>query len=174
MNAERNGKRLATQRGREFEKWVEKLLDRAVSQGILKRWDRQHPEMVPARVPGVRPMFVMGKSSGVDWIALASPSQPFPPYWAIEAKAVEGNSLGSSNIAPHQIAALNETVEAGQGGLLMVKFVTEDGWGEEYAVPWKYAPWRKNGNGLGLHQEDVIRWRVTGVDSLKEAMSWRI
>ena len=149
------------------------MLDRSVKAGVLKRWDRQHPIMVPAHVRGPIPLFRMGGHSGTDWIALADPTSGLPPYWAIEAKAIEGDSLGVSKLAKHQIQHLNACAEINQGALLLVRFLSTDGWGEEFAVPWRYAPWRRNGAGMGLHKDDVLHWRVTGVEALKGAMSWK-
>jgi len=143
------------------------------------RWDRQHPAMVPARTGAAadgarfRPLFAMGAKAGADWIALAHPEAGVVPYWAIEAKAIEGDSLGVSKIADHQIEHLNQSVKAEQGALLFVKFVAEDGISEEFAVPWRFAPWRKSGNGYGMAKSELEDWRLLGVDSLRKAMKWK-
>lgn len=143
------------------------------------RWDRQHPSMVPARTGAApdgarfRPLFAMGAKAGADWIALAHPEAALEPYWAFEAKAIEGESLGVSKIADHQIEHLNDAVKAKQGALLFVKFVADDGIGEAFSVPWRFAPWRKSGSGYGLAKSDLENWRLLGVDSLRKAMQWK-
>jgi len=164
----------STKRGKAFEKHLEdNIFKAALLNGLFVRIDRQHPMMVPAKGPPREgpALFMMGKRSGVDYIALLPKGSPFA-YLALEAKAVEGETMALSALAEHQITHLNQAVEQGQGALLLAQFFTP--LPEVYAVPWHIAPWKRSGNGASMRREELVdAWRLRNWLCLKRVIEWK-
>lgn len=164
---------LGQKRGRAFEKFLdEHLLGPAVKNGLFLRVDRQHPDMAPTNQTasnGSR-LFVLRKRSACDWILLLPKGAPVA-YCALEAKAIDGESLPLSAIADHQVEHLNHADDAGQAAILLVQFFCP--LPEVYGVPWREAPWKPSGNGHSMRRGDLSEtWRVRNWQCLGRVLGW--
>lgn len=162
---------VATRRGFDFERWIVKyIFAPAIKGGLFQRVDRQHPSMAPAGfAAGKVPLYVMAQKSGADWIALVCASARCScAYVALEAKSVDGDSLGLSGIADHQIEHLNDAALQRQGSILLVYFSAS---AAGYAIPWARAPWTTTARGSSIRKDSLPdAWRLGGWTVLKELL----
>ncbi len=160
-------------RGRAFEKYLEEhIFGPAKNNGFFQRIDRQHPDMAPTHytTPNNGRLFLLKRRAACDWIALLPKGAP-AAYAAIEAKAIEGESLPLSALADHQTEHLNDADKADQVALLLVQFFCP--LPEVYAVPWRQAPWKGVGGGYSMRREDLSEtWRLRNWQGLGRAIGW--
>jgi hypothetical protein len=78
---------------------------RSAAHGIFKRIDKLNPDHAAAGKIKGRTVFSPTERSGADWIALGGIHCRWQ-YIAIEAKSVDGDSLGRSALTDEQVAHL--------------------------------------------------------------------
>ena len=149
--------RKAHSNGADFEKYLEDVVFKAaLDSGYFKRIDKLNPTYVAVRNrAGVT--FKPTKCSAADWIALGG-SHCTWNYIAIEAKHTEGASLALSELKPAQIAHLNAAEEAGQLGLLLVRFGCNLHFGRPrlYACRWSSDLFTSSGGGFSMKRKDLL------------------
>lgn len=139
--------RKAHSNGAEFERYLEDVVFKAaLDSGYFKRLDKLNPTYVAVRNrAGVT--FKPKARSGADWIALGGRLCTWN-YIAIEAKHSNTQSLALSELKPEQIAHLNAAEEAGQLGLLLVRFDVY-----VYACRWSSGLFTSSGGGFSMKRQ---------------------
>jgi penicillin-binding protein-related factor A (putative recombinase) len=142
--------RKAHSNGAQFEKYLEDVVFRsALDSGYFKRIDKQNPTYVATRSrSGVT--FKPKARSGADWIALGGRLCTWK-YIAIEAKHSNAQSLALSELKPEQIAHLNAAEDAGQLGLLLVRFDLR-----VYACRWSSESFTSSGSGFSIKRANLL------------------
>ena len=136
--------------GAEFEKYLAKwVFPEALRCGRFKRIDKLNPGHAVAGMLKGRAVFTLTARSGADWVALGGNICKWE-YVAIEAKSVDGNSLGKSGLTDEQIAHLQAAHEEGQLGLLLVRFDAG-----VYALRWTESLLVKRPNGESVRAEEL-------------------
>jgi len=136
--------------GDDFEDFLKKhVFPGMLRTGWFKRMDKLNPGHAVAGMLKGRAVFTLTARSGADWVALGGNVCKWE-YVAIEAKSVDGNSLGKSGLTDEQIAHLQSAHEEGQLGLLLVRF--EAG---VYALRWTERLLVRRGNGESVRAEDI-------------------
>jgi len=138
----------AKSNGAKFEDYLERVVFKAaLDSGYLARIDKQNPTYVASRSrAGVT--FKPKARSGADWIALGGRLCTWN-YIAIEAKHSNAQSLALSELKPEQIAHLNAAEEAGQLGLLLVRFDVY-----VYACRWSSGLFTSSGGGFSMKRQN--------------------
>jgi len=148
--------RKAHSNGAQFEDYLERVIfAEALRSGYFARVDKQNPTYFATRSrAGVT--FKPRAASGADWIALGGLQCKWS-YIAIEAKSVDGDSLPRSAISSEQAAHLQATTDAGQLGLILVRFSLGTPHGLTYAIRWSESYFTQRGNGRSLMIENIPR-----------------
>ena len=158
--------RKAHSHGADFEKYLEDVVFKAaLDSGYFKRIDKQNPTYVATRSrAGVT--FKPKARSGADWIALGGRLCTWN-YIAIEAKHSNGQSLALSELKPEQIAHLNAAEEAGQLGLLLVRFEVFT-----YACRWSSSLFTSSGGGFSMKRANLPhRTEIAGDRTLADILN---
>ena len=139
----------AKSNGAEFEDYLERVVFKsALDSGYFARVDKQNPTYVATRSrAGVT--FKPKARSGADWIALGGRLCTWN-YIAIEAKHSNAQSLALSELKPEQIAHLNAAEDAGQLGLLLVRFDLR-----VYACRWSSEIFTSSGSGFSMKRQNI-------------------
>lgn len=136
--------------GAEFEKYLVKwVFPEALRCGLFRRIDKLNPDHAAAGKLKGRTVFAPTARSGADWVALGGNICKWE-YVAIEAKSVDGNSLGRSGLTDEQIAHLQAAHDEGQLGLLLVRFDAG-----VYALRWTESLLVKRPNGESVRAEEL-------------------
>jgi len=146
----RNAGRKAKTSGTEFEKYLVKwVFPEPLRTGFFKRIDKLNPDhSASGKIKG-RTVFSPTARSGADWVALGGIHCRWQ-YVAIEAKSVNGDSLGRSALTDEQVAHLQAARDENQLGLLLVRFNAGI-----YALRWTERLLVKRGNGESVRVEDI-------------------
>ena len=141
--------RKAHSNGAQFEDYLERVIfAEALRSGYFARVDKQNPTYFATRSrAGVT--FKPRAASGADWIALGG-SHCTWNYIAIEGKHTNDKSLALSELKPDQIAHLNAAEEAGQLGLLLVRFEVFT-----YACRWSSSLFTSSGGGFSMKRANL-------------------
>lgn len=142
--------RKAHSHGKDFEEYLEDVVFKAaLDSGYFKRLDKLNPTYVAVRNrAGVT--FKPKARSGTDWIALGGRLCTWN-YIAIEAKHSNTQSLALSELKPEQIAHLTAAEEAGQIGLLLVRFDVR-----VYACRWSSEIFTSSGSGFSIKRSNLL------------------
>lgn len=145
--------------GRSFETWLASYVLRPlVERGHLIRFDKLD---APARATwdGARSrvVFVPIGVGGADFLLLA----PGGRYLACECKSTDGDRFYRTEIEPHQIGHLDETVKAGGAAYLALQF-RAGGTSTAYFVPWRDLPWAMARSAESITAADCAAWRLNG------------
>lgn len=146
----RNAGKKAKNSGDDFEEYLAKwVFPGMLRSGFFKRIDKLNPDYVATGKLKGRAVFSPTKRSGADWVALGGNLCKWE-YIAIEAKSVDGNSLGKSGLTDEQIAHLQAARDEGQMGLLLVRFDAG-----VYALRWTESLLVKRSQGESVRVEDI-------------------
>lgn len=136
--------------GDDFEDFLKKhVFPGMLRTGWFKRIDKLNPGHAVAGMLKGRAVFTLTARSGADWVALGGNICKWE-YVAIEAKSVDGNSLGKSGLTDEQIAHLQAAHDEGQLGLLLVRFDAG-----VYAMRWTESLLVKRPNGESVRAEEL-------------------
>ena len=158
--------RKAHSNGADFEKYLEDVVFKAaLDTGYFKRIDKLNPSYVAVRNrAGVT--FRPTKCAAADWIALGG-SWCTWNYIAIEAKHTNEKSLALSELKPDQIAHLNAAEQAGQLGLLLVRFEVFT-----YACRWSSSLFTSSGGGFSMKRANLPhRTEIAGDRTLADILN---
>jgi penicillin-binding protein-related factor A (putative recombinase) len=162
----KQGGRKAHSNGADFEKYLEDVVFKAaLDSGYFKRIDKLNPTYVAVRNrAGVT--FQPTKCSAADWIALGGNHCTWN-YIAIEAKHTNAQSLALSDIKPAQIDHLNAAEDAGQLGLLLVRFEVFT-----YACRWSNLLFTSSGSGFSIKRANLPhRTEIAGDRTLADILN---
>ena len=158
--------RKAHSNGAQFEDYLERVIfAEALRSGYFARVDKQNPTYFATRSrAGVT--FKPRAASGADWIALGGRNCTWN-YIAIEAKHTNAQSLALSDIKPAQIEHLNAAEDAGQLGLLLVRFDTRI-----YACRWSNLLFTSSGSGFSIKRANLPpRTEILGDRTLADILN---